>query len=128
MNIEVIDKYIAEYEAVISGATDQDQVDAILEKFGVNDPVYREWLILTGGGPIGPDWYDTLSELQESQDKFESEKDFWSISGFLIGWDGAGNPVALLTSGEVITEDHNFGGVHQLAPSFEALLEANVGS
>jgi hypothetical protein len=48
----------------------------------------------------------------------------WTLKGvFVIGWDGAGNPFGIDgDSGRVLVEDHNFGGVHELATSFEAFL------
>jgi hypothetical protein len=47
---------------------------------------------------------------------------------FIIGWDGAGNPLAILrVSGAVLVENHNFGGVHALAESFLDFLAAGLG-
>jgi len=88
--------------------------------------MYKTWLIETGGGPIGSDWYDGIEELEQSQKKLKEEP--WNISGFVIGWDGAGNPLVLQESGEILTEDHNFNGVYKVASSFEQLLVKNVSS
>ncbi len=42
---------------------------------------------------------------------------------FIMGWDGWGNPYGIHTqTGEVVFEDHNFGGVHVMAASFEEFL------
>jgi hypothetical protein len=42
---------------------------------------------------------------------------------FLIGWDAGGNPYGIRRgTGEVVVEDHDFGGVHTKAPSFGDFL------
>jgi hypothetical protein len=42
---------------------------------------------------------------------------------FVVGWDGAGNPFGINTAtGEVVVEDHHFGGIHVMAPSFAVFL------
>jgi len=47
---------------------------------------------------------------------------------FIIGWDGWGNPFGIeLSSGRVLVEDHNFGGIHEMAPSFHVLLARGLG-
>ncbi|MCH2157688.1 MAG: SMI1/KNR4 family protein [Oleiphilaceae bacterium] len=124
--MDVIEIYKAQYEGAFNGPEAEEAVDELLAQFGVVNSVYRSWLVQTGGGPIGADWYDGLAELMQSQEKLRNED--WSISGFVIGWDGAGNPIAINNSGQVVTEDHNFGGVHQLAPNFKKLLASNVSS
>lgn len=46
---------------------------------------------------------------------------------FVIGWDGAGNPFGIeIVIGKLLVEDHNFGGVHEMAMSFEAFLERGL--
>jgi hypothetical protein len=46
---------------------------------------------------------------------------------FVIGWDGAGNPFGIETAtGKILVEDHNFGGIHEMASSFEAFLERGL--
>lgn len=43
---------------------------------------------------------------------------------FVIGWDGGGNPFGIhIESGRIIVEDHDFGGIHDMAKSFAAFLE-----
>lgn len=122
--MNIIEKYKKQYEAVIDGPASDLDVDEILNRYGVSNSLYRDWLIQTGGGPIGPDWYDTLAELEESQKNIKNE--FWTITGFVIGWDGTGNPIVLSEDGKVITEDHNTGETYNMAFSFEALLAKNV--
>lgn len=124
--MDLIDRYKNKYRSVIRGPVTQEAVDSILNFYGVKDKIYRQWLIETGGGPIGSDWYDGIDELSSSQDKLKSES--WNLLGFVIGWDGAGNPIVLDNSGTVLTEDHNFGGIHTLARSFDELLAQNVSS
>jgi hypothetical protein len=37
---------------------------------------------------------------------------------FVIGWDGGGNPFDIqATSRKVLVEDHDFGGIHEMADS-----------
>ena len=47
--------------------------------------------------------------------------------GLVFADDGAGNPIWIAESGDVLTADHNAGGqMRELAPSFRALLEESV--
>jgi hypothetical protein len=75
-----------------------------------------------GGGAVGSEWIDDASKLRETQVRFRAEQ--WSLTAcFVIGWDGAGNPIAIdRQSGKVLTEDHDVGRVHELSPWFEAFL------
>ncbi len=124
--MEIIHKYIEEYSAVINGKPDKSKVEDLIEIYPIRDEVYLLWLSESGGGPIGSDWYDSVDELPESQSRFKKEG--WNLSGFVIGWDGAGNPLVLEESGRIVSEDHNFGGMHKIAASFKDLLEANVSN
>ena len=46
---------------------------------------------------------------------------------FVIGWDKGGNPFGIhLKSGKILVEDHDFGGIHEMASSFEAFLEQGL--
>jgi hypothetical protein len=120
----IVDKYINQYEAVVNGAVDLESVEAILRKYSVDNDLYKHWLTKTGGGPIGPDWFDGIEELEDSQEKLANEP--WAIQGFVVGWDGAGNPIVLSESGEILTEDHNVGGIHLVAKNFKELLSASI--
>ncbi len=76
---------------------------------------------------VGSEWVDDIERLSKTHQKFSAESGMangWRMKGvFVIGWDGAGNPFGIHTqSGKVLVEDHNFGGVHEMAPSFEAFL------
>jgi hypothetical protein len=123
--MDVVARYKQEYQAVIAGPVAADVVDNALLESEVKDSIYRQWLIETGGGPIGSNWYDSPHELAASQKKLESES--WSLSGWVIGWDGAGNPIAMQPDGSIRTEDHNGGGIHLIANSFAELLERGNG-
>ena len=124
--MKLIANYKQQYEGVYRGAVKEHLVDETLNHYSISNETYRTWLIETGGGPIGSDWYDGLNELDKSQNKLKTEA--WKITGFVIGWDGSGNPIVLQKNGEILTEDHNSNGVHKVAISFEQLLVANVSS
>ena len=124
--MNIIENYKQQYQGAFNGAISEEAVDEILSKFNITNESYRNWLIQTGGGPIGSDWLDGINELTQSQEKLKNEP--WVISGFVIGWDGAGNPIVLDGNGEILTEDHNFGGVHKVASSFNELLATHVSS
>lgn len=80
---------------------------------------YRWFLKHLGGGGVEP--LDTIAGLPESHLKFHSEG--WHLSNtFVIGWDN-GNPFGIEQStGEILIEDHDYGGVHLIAPSLAAFL------
>jgi hypothetical protein len=92
---------------------------------------YRWFLLNLGGGPVGSEIVDGIDSLADSHSKFRREtecEDGWRIKGFIIGWDGAGNPIVIDERGRVLFEDHNFGGIHELFPSFKAMLETELCS
>ena len=99
--------------------------------FGVIPDDYR-WLLLTcGGGHFGTEEVDDIVRLTKSHTKFRREfgpPRGWTMHDvFIIGWDGAGNPFGIEAStGRVVVEDHNFGGIHELAPSLEKLMQRGV--
>ncbi|MCG7874426.1 MAG: SMI1/KNR4 family protein [Candidatus Thiodiazotropha lotti] len=124
--MNIIENYKQQYQGSYNGAVNEEAVDEVLSQFSVTNESYRNWLIQTGGGPIGSDWLDGINELEQSQEKLKNEP--WAISGFVIGWDGAGNPIVINSNGEIITEDHNFSGAHKMASSFNELLAIHVSS
>ena len=91
---------------------------------------FRAFLSTFGGGVVGAEWVDGIQQLFDTHAKFQSEKGAggWSLSEtFVIGWDGGGNPFGIhTTSGAVLVEDHTFGGVHEMAPSFEEFLRTGL--
>ena len=80
---------------------------------------YRWFLKHLGGGGVEP--LHTITELPQSHLKFHSEG--WHLPNtFIIGWDN-GNPFGIEQStGEILITDHDFGGVHLIAPSLAAYL------
>lgn len=108
--MSIIETYLAEYATIINGPQNSDKVNAILNNHSIQDGNYREWLIKSGGGPIGSEWFDSPDELEASQAKLEKES--WSITGFVVGWDTCGNPICLMNDSSLQVEDHHFGGVH----------------
>ncbi|MEL4395373.1 hypothetical protein AAEH73_20325 [Shewanella algae] len=114
-----IERYKEIFKGVCNTGANPDEVDALLNEYDIHDQTYREWLIQINGGPIGADWYDSIQELKNSQVTLKND---WSISGFAIGWDGAGNPIVLQPDQSIATQDHNFGGNHIIANNFKTLL------
>ena len=48
---------------------------------------------------------------------------------FVIGWDGSGNPFGIEeATGRILVEDHNFGGIHELASSLAHFILKEAGS
>jgi hypothetical protein len=94
---------------------------------------YRWFLPECGGGTVGSEWVNGIAELPDTHRKFRAEsarENGWSMRGvFVIGWDGSGNPFGIETStGKILVEDHDFGGVHEMAESFGAFLERDLCS
>lgn len=88
---------------------------------------YRWFLLTCGGGHFGAEEVDDIVRLARGHAKFRREfgpPRGWTMRNvFIIGWDGAGNPFGIeTTTGRVIVEDHNFGGIHELAPSLEQFM------
>lgn len=105
------------------------QIEAFEAKHGLIPSEYRTFLLEFGGGVVGSEWLDGIEQLAVTHRKFRAEAGSggWVIrDAFVIGWDGAGNPIAIDSAGAVVVEDHNFGGVHQLAPSFRIFLAAGL--
>ena len=88
--------------------------------------LYRWYLAACGGGLIGSEWIDSIEDLPVTHRKVREaqRRGFYRIAHFFpLGWDGAGNPYGYdLDTGRIVTEDHDFGGIHELAPDFFGLL------
>ena len=74
---------------------------------------------------------DSIKELPGTHQKFreESEGGYWAglADVFVVAYDGSGNPYGIhKSSGKVLVEDHDFGGVHELAPSFSEYLRKHI--
>jgi hypothetical protein len=109
--------------------------EQLVEFEEVHGPIpaeFREFLLVVGGGAVGSEWIDGIEGLRETHRKFKREcvPGGWTLTEtFIIGWDGAGNPMGINEkSGAVVVEDHNFGGIHVLAPTFEEFLRRGWAS
>lgn len=95
-------------------------------QFGPIPPDYRWYLRRCGGGVIGSEWIDGIKDLAEThrQVREGQQNGFYALRDFFpIGWDGGGNPYGFdLKSGRIVTEDHDFGGIHDVASDFFDLL------
>lgn len=113
-------------DSVRSTPATEQELEEFESMFGSIPEDYRWFLGSCGGGPVGSEWVDDIKQLKISHRKFKDESgpNGWTMKDvFVIGWDGGGNPFGIQTSnGKVLVEDHNFGGVHQMADSFIAFL------
>lgn len=105
----------------------EKQLEEFEASFGAIPDDYRWFLHTYGGGYFGSEEVDDIVRLSDSHSKFQRESGLphgWKMRGvFIIGWNGAGNPFGIETAtGRVIVEDHNFGGIHELAPSLELFM------
>jgi hypothetical protein len=102
------------------------QLRAFEETFGPIPDDFRWFLTECGGGVCGSEWIDGMAELAGTHSKFRAESGpgGWTMSDvFVIGWDGGGNPYGIHRgTGEVVVENHDFGGVHTRAQSLEEFL------
>jgi hypothetical protein len=91
---------------------------------------FRWFLQYCGSGVIGSEWIDGIDDLYSSHTKFHVEcqhpQGWKTREMFIIGWDGSGNPIGIMPNGTVVTEDHNFGGLHTLSPTLEAFILAGL--
>ena len=90
--------------------------------FGLIPNDYRWFLATCGGGIFGAEHLDDIVRLVGSHEKFRKEfgpPRGWTMKNvFIVGWDGAGNPFGIEKStGKILVEDHNFGGIHEMSPS-----------
>ena len=111
-------------------ATEQE-LRAFETSYGPIPEDYRWFFLTCGGGHFGADELDDIVRLTRSHAKFSREfgpPRGWTMQGvFIIGWDGFGNPFGIETAtGRLVVEDHNFGGIHELAPSLEEFMLRGV--
>ena len=95
--------------------------------YGMIPSDFRWFLRNCGSGIFGSERVDGISALFNGHEKFRREfghpRGWTFLDFFLIGWDGNGNPFGIdLKTGEVVVEDHNFGGKHRLAGSLEEFM------
>ncbi|MCJ8332441.1 MAG: SMI1/KNR4 family protein [Lentisphaeria bacterium] len=89
-------------------ATDED-IHLFEQQFGPIPESYKWVLKNCGKMIIGSDFTDDIIQLSESHKKFNAEKligNGWTLKDiFLIGWDGAGNPIGIeIQSGHILIE------------------------
>ena len=104
------------------------ELQAFETALGSIPPDVRWFLSTCGGGVVGRERLDGVQNLWRSHEKYLKEcgpPSGWSMDNvFVIGWDGAGNPIAVhRKTGQVLVEDHDFGGIHVEAESFGKYLE-----
>ena len=104
----------------------EEQLLEFERNFGAIPDDYRWFLKACGGGVCGSEWIDGIEALPETHRKFQEESALggWTMLGvFVIGRDASGNPFGIEAStGRILVEDHDFGGIHEKSASFEKLL------
>ncbi len=123
-------RWLARPEEIRYAPAAEVALDAFEHTYRPMPPAYRWFLSACGGGVVGSEWIDGIEQLPSTHAKFEGERgeDGWTlVHVFIIGWSGAGNPIVIdEKTGAVLTEDHNFGGIQQLAPSFMKYLSSGL--
>lgn len=96
------------------------------KEFGPIPDDFRWFLSACGGGVVGSEWVDGIEQLASSHQKHQRESGLngQKASFFLIGWDGAGQPLGIdRATGEVVVEaEGSDGEVRRLSPSIETFL------
>ncbi len=114
-------------EDLRESAATEDQIAEFESVHGKIPDDFCWFLQNCGSGVFGSEYVDGISKLSKGNEKFKRESGpprGWTLKDFfLIGWDGSGNPFGIdLKTGEVVVEDHNFGGIHRLAGSLEEFM------
>ena len=100
-------------------------------RFGTIPLEYRWFLAECGGGVVGSERIDCIRELKRTHERFAEEREagFWDLLGnvFIIGTDGFGNYFGIdCDSGKIVTQDHDFGGLHVMFGSLEEFLTVGL--
>jgi len=127
----VLAAWSEQIEDILHPPATDEQIEQFEREFGPIPADYRWFLQVCGGGVVGSEWVDNIHQLIATHAKFRAEsipEDGWSMKDvFIVGWDGGGNPFGIdARTGKVLVEDHTFGGIHEMAPSFEHLLLAGI--
>ena len=123
-------------DAPIMRASDrpsEEEVDAASKEIGIPFPQdYREFLLRYGGAMVGPYPVFGLRAVPVMEDDRWSVVDVtrqvrsWGLEGvsnwIVFSEDHAGNPIGMDADGKVWIYDHDFGGVSELAGSFEEYI------
>lgn len=129
--LDKLDKMFA--ESPVMRAEDvptEDEVNAASQEIGIPFPEdYREFLLRYGGATVGPYPVFGLRPTDVMDDDRWSVLDVTSevrssgldgVSNWIVfSEDHAGNPIGMDADGKVWIFDHDFGGVTELAESFE---------
>ena len=128
---KLVAAWLVQPEDIRSPPASDAKIAAFEKRFGPIPSIFRWFLQECGGGAIGSEWVDDIDALTATHEKFAIESALpagWRLKDvFVIGGDGEGNPFGIQAgSGKVLVEDHDFGGVHEMAPSFAALLSRGL--
>ena len=124
---KIVDRFRELPKGCRFAAATEQQLRDFEDEFGDIPHDFRQFLTDCGGGTVGCEWVDSIAELVQSHRKFNEESrqpNGWTMKNvFVIGWDGGGNPFGIERStGKVLVEDHTFGGIHEMSPSFQLFL------
>ncbi len=105
----------------------EGQLIVFENEFGKIPDLFRWYLLNCGGGVVGSEWVDGIKNLPDTHREFNRERatGFWPLMNdvFVIGRDKGGNYFGIhQPSGRLVLEDHDFGGLHEIAPSLEHFL------
>jgi hypothetical protein len=110
----------------------EEQLASFEREHGAIPDDYRWFLSECGGGIAGSEHLDDIHRLFRTHRVFrdQSRQSGWKMKGvFVIGWDGSGNPFGIEeATGRILVEDHNFGGIHELASSLGHFILKGAGS
>ena len=110
-----------------------DEIESASEALGVPFATdYREFLLVFGAAMVGPypifglrpvevmgdDEWSVVDMTQRYRNDGVPGSDAWVV----FSEDHAGNPIGMDASGKVWIHDHDFGGVMELAASFEEYI------
>jgi hypothetical protein len=117
-------------EEINSRPAEETELQVFEAEFGPIPQEFRWFLLNCGGGVVGAEWVDDIGKLAKSHRKFRTESgpNGWTMTDvFVIGWDGWGNPFGIHgPTGKVLVEDHDFGGVHEMASSLAEFLSKGL--
>lgn len=123
---QIFDAHFALPEECRSPAASEEALSAFESQLEPIPTDYRWYLTACGGGVIGSEWINGIEQLAETHRRVREgqQNGFYTLQDFFpVGWDGGGNPYGFdLQSGRILTEDHDFGGIHVEAESFFELL------
>lgn len=128
---QIADVFAALPEGCKYAVATASELKTFESEFGAIPDDFRWFLMQCGAGTIGSAWVDGMNELADKNRKFTAKSEIengWTIEGvFVVGWDGAGSLFGIeAATGRLLVGDHNFGGIHEMAPSFKTFLEGEL--